>query len=330
MYMKIRVISDLHLDVNDKFPFSIKQEDRDVFTLIAGDVSGNVKLTARWVKENINNGMFIVGNHDPAYNDIGWTIKNQKLYLHDKFNVQGSNVTYLDESVGVMSKEIPNTNILVVGTTLYTDYRYISEDDKKWFDKRNEALKKDGEPEIDIGVMNRSSGERRLNDFRWGKVEDEIEFGKQRYLRAKDYEKWFNSSFQKIKEIIEANPDKEIIVLTHHCPTPKCISGEYVNSNLNSSYVSDLEDFIKSHTNIKAWCCGHVHSVTIDKVGETLIVCNPRGYERNFESDKWNPNTFIDTDKWEVVTEEWEVPPKLAKKRKEHHSHINDYLAWFI
>ena len=26
-----------------------------------------------------------MGNHDPAYNDLGWTIKKQKQFLHDKF-----------------------------------------------------------------------------------------------------------------------------------------------------------------------------------------------------------------------------------------------------
>ena len=79
--MKIRIISDLHIDVNDGFPFSLKGDEKEVFALLAGDISGNVKLTARWLKSNIRRGMFVAGNHDPAYNDIGWTIGKQKQFL---------------------------------------------------------------------------------------------------------------------------------------------------------------------------------------------------------------------------------------------------------
>ena len=76
--MKVRIFSDIHVDINQKFPFSFKEGEKDTFTLIAGDVSGNPKLTANWIKANITNGMFIVGNHDPCYNDLGWTIGKQR------------------------------------------------------------------------------------------------------------------------------------------------------------------------------------------------------------------------------------------------------------
>ena len=36
--MKIRVISDLHIDVNEEYPFTLK--DKDIFTIICGDLSG--------------------------------------------------------------------------------------------------------------------------------------------------------------------------------------------------------------------------------------------------------------------------------------------------
>ena len=91
--MKIRVFSDIHIDVNNGFPFTLR--DKETFTLIPGDVSGNVKGTAKWIQQNVHNGMFIVGNHDPAYNDLGWTIKKQKEYLAEKFPIDSS-VTFMD------------------------------------------------------------------------------------------------------------------------------------------------------------------------------------------------------------------------------------------
>lgn len=327
--MKIRVISDLHLDLNDRFPFSLRNDEKNVFALVAGDISGNVRLTSRWIKDNIKNGMFVVGNHDPAYNDLPMTIGKQKEFLAKKYGLD-SNVTFLDESVGVMSKEIPGTNILVIGSTLYTDYKYMTEHDMMYLDDVNK-YRKEHENLDDILTpekVNMSRGHRGLNDFRWGHVEDEKRPGKQRHLTPEDCKNWFEKTFSKISEIVEHNTDKDIIILTHHCPTPKCIASQYVENTMNASYVSDLEDFILKHPNIRAWCCGHVHNVHLDKVGNTLIVCNPRGYEKQIESIGWNPNTFIDTDKWEVVTEEYSNA-KLEQARDKWKDDFK-YISAFI
>ena len=314
--MKIRIFSDIHIDVNQGFPFSLK--DKETFTLIPGDISGNVKGSAKWIRENIHNGMFVAGNHDPAYNDLGWTIKKQKQYLAEKFPIDGD-VTFLDEQVGVMSKQIPDTNILVIGSTLYTDYAYADatmkrcvSESKSWKEVAYNMNVNDP-----IVAANLYMASRGLNDFRWGHVEGD--FGdKQRTVRPMDYLSWFNITFDRIQELVNQNHDKDIIVMTHHCPTPKCISEQYIGNDMNASYVSDLEEFITSHPNIRAWVCGHVHSQTITTVGENgqLIVCNPRGYERNFEADCWNPNTFIDTETWTTSIEPYENKKLKAAREK--------------
>ena len=311
--MKIRVISDLHIDVNEGFPFSIDKNGRDIYSIIAGDVSGHPKLTERWIKTNIHQGCFVAGNHDPVYNKSGDTIGKQKEYLHKKFGID-SDVTFLDESVGVMSKEIPNTDILVVGSTLYTDYKYTSF-------------------EVEDAVKyNMGRAVRRMNDFAWGRIEDESADGKQRHLSPSDYLDWFNKTFARITELVESNKDKEIIVVTHHCPTPLCISEEYVGNDMNASYISDLEGFITSHPNIKAWCCGHVHHCGFFELGDnhTLIVCNPRGYEQEFGCSHWNPNTFIDTDTWKIVTEPYEPTPKLKMAREAAYDRFMSLAGFFF
>ena len=333
--MRIIVISDLHVDINQNFPFSFKGEEKEIFTLIAGDVSGNVKLTSKWVKQNIKHGILVAGNHDPTYNDLGWTIQTQKEYLHKKFP-ETCDVTFLDEQVGVMSKEIPGTNILVIGSTLYTDYKYASDNLLEYISLNNKWRKEGGESEmLTVEGVNMGYAIRGLNDFRWGHVPDEFDDRglSQRPLRPMDLLKWFNVTFAKIKELVELNENKDVIVLTHHCPSPMFISSRYVNSNMNASYVSELEGFINEHRNIKAWCCGHVHNVNFFEIGngknKHLMVCNPRGYEHDFESEKWNPNTFIDTDSWKVVVEPYSNP-KLEQKRKEAHDKFMKYAPFFM
>ena len=59
--MKIRILSDLHLDVNSKYPFSLK--DKDTFTILCGDTSGDPEITKKWIDDNIKSGVFVCGNH---------------------------------------------------------------------------------------------------------------------------------------------------------------------------------------------------------------------------------------------------------------------------
>lgn len=323
--MKIRVFSDIHIDVNNGFPFTLR--DKDTFTLIPGDVSGNVKGTAKWIQANVHNGMFIVGNHDPAYNDLGWTIKKQKEFLAEKFPID-SQVTFMDEQVGVMSKLIPETNILVIGSTLYTDYQYVSEFLQRALDDGNARRRENGEKEITALDCNMAAASRGLNDFRWAHVEDEFDDRglKQRYVLPDDYKKWFEITFQKIDQLVHENHDRDIIIMSHHCPSPKCISERYVNNSMNASYVSDLEQFIIDNPNIRAWVCGHVHSVTNTTVGDRgqILLCNPRGYERDMENLDWTPNTFIDTDTWTVSSKPF-TSKKLEKAREKFRS---DFMKW--
>ena len=328
--MKIRVFSDIHIDVNSGFPFSLR--DKDTFTLIPGDVSGNVKGTAKWIQSNIHNGMFIVGNHDPAYNDLGWTIKKQKQFLHDKFPEDGP-VTFMDESVGVMSKTIPGTDILVIGSTLYTDYQYVGEFLQRCLEDGNKRRAENGEEPLVAETVNMAAASRGLNDFRWGHVEDEFDDRglKQRFVRPDDYKKWFEITFKKIDQLVHENHDKDIIVMTHHCPSPKCISERYVNNNMNASYVSDLEKFIIDNPNIRAWVCGHVHSTTNTTVGDKgqLLICNPRGYERDFECGEWTPNLFIDTDTWTTSSKKF-VSKRLDDAREKARAAFMKWAPFFM
>ena len=95
---------------------------------------------------------------------------------------------------------------------------------------------------------------------------------------------------------------------------------------MNASYVSDLEQFIVDNPNIRAWVCGHVHSVTNTTVGDNgqILLCNPRGYERDMENQNWTPNTFIDTDTWTVSSKPF-TSKKLEKAREKFHA---DFMKW--
>ena len=119
--MKIRILSDLHLDINKDYDLDLhKNGANDVFTLIAGDICGDPRKTIEWIKKNVHQGGFCCGNH-LVYNDRNMAIEDLKNELHEAFPLN-SNITFFDNDVGVISKEIDD-GILLVSDVLYTDYK---------------------------------------------------------------------------------------------------------------------------------------------------------------------------------------------------------------
>lgn len=367
---RFRVLSDLHMDVNRNFPFSIG--DTGVFTVVAGDVSGypyifsspgrsrpvkvevenerkaygffngseyvkvvydrgsgewrwngkpvlpessgisvstygetaegdfftlSIASPERWLRKNAPNGVLVAGNH-LVYNRGGLSLEGLKKELAGKFPPDAS-MTFLDSSVGTVSKEVDG--ILFVGSTLYTDYSYSPPSLRRMYGKG--GGKDAGKLIVECNARNAVSY---MNDFRFGMVEDG---GKLRPLSPMDYLRYFRESISSIKEAVESEPDRDVVVVTHHCPSAGCISDKYVSSETNASYVSDLEGFIVSHPNIRCWVCGHVHHRASFKVGGCRVVMNPLGYCRSGEymgecgnGGAWTPDTFVDTRTWEVET----------------------------
>lgn len=295
--MKIRVISDLHVDVNkyngysDDFRKTIK--DPNVFTLIAGDICADPRSVEKWIKENIKHGMFVAGNHLVYFRDYSCsmiTVNEFKQYLSGVFPLS-ADVTFLDTSTKTYIKQIPDTDILVLGSTLYTDYKIASSHPRM-----------SGLTDKQIEKMNMDISRVVMNDFIWGFANDPYDNGKIEHLLPSHYLDWHNKTMEKFKAAVEGNPDKEIIVMTHHCPSKRCVSEKWKNALNNASYCSELDEFIVSHPNIKAWVCGHVHHSDSFKIGNCLVVMNPCGYKYyDTENAGYNPNKFIDTDTWTLI-----------------------------
>ena len=49
--MKVRILSDLHLSQNSYFELT----DKDIFTIIAGDISKDIFQLKSWLKQNVKN-----------------------------------------------------------------------------------------------------------------------------------------------------------------------------------------------------------------------------------------------------------------------------------
>jgi hypothetical protein len=86
-------------------------------------------------------------------------------------------------------------------------------------------------------------------------------------------------SLDYINHVVGENSDKKYIVVSHHCPSKKSIHPKYAHDTImNAAFASDLDDFIAYRPQIKLWTHGHTHEPFDYTIGETRVVCNPRGY----------------------------------------------------
>lgn len=256
--MKIYQWSDIHLEfgpVDDPFPTG------DVL-ILAGDITltnafdmdsptfhHRADLRDRTIafldrcKASFGRVFYIEGNHEPYDHDINRST--------DVIRRQFKQAKLLRDAAFDLGD-----NTILVGGTLWTDMNGGK----------------------DHGVIGKPEGSFRqaaMNDFNIITVERK---GVRRTFTTHDAVRRFGRTLEKIEAVAVANPDKTIVVATHHAPSIKGISPEHVNSRYNAGYYTDLHAFIDAHRNILWWTHGHTHLQKAYKVHQCQVISNARGY----------------------------------------------------
>lgn len=116
-----------------------------------------------------------------------------------------------------------------------------------------------------------------MNDYRTI-VNDEKGYTK---LKPADTALRHKQTLDFIKGVVDAKPDEKFVMVGHHAPTKMSTPPRHRDDFImNGAYSSDLSEFILDRPQIKVWTHGHTHDVFDYMVGETRVVCNPRGYVR--------------------------------------------------
>lgn len=288
--MKIKVVSDLHLEFSD---INIKNdEDCDVL-ILSGDIMvaqdlhdhiepvtspyqhqdfaglGRRQAAAQRFRDFLKRCSFqfphvvyIAGNHE-FYNGKFFAGID---YLREEC-AKYPNIYFLERDC----KEIDG--VMFVGGTLWTDMNK-------------------GDPLTQHAIRDMMNDFRIIrNDlagFRTLKPADVME----RHMKTKGYIKHVVDGVREKQE-----PQARVVVCTHHSPSLQSIHPHYAHDHLmNGGYHSDLSEFILDNPEIVLWTHGHTHHPFDYKVGECRIVCNPRGYESDGYSEEtnWNPNIVIE------------------------------------
>lgn len=252
--MKINVLSDLHLEFGG---FFAPTQEADVI-ILAGDIGlAHKENTFKpFIEECLDSAhkVIMVMGNHEHY---GGQIDLSYNLIKDKID---------SERFHILEDEfVDYKGIRFIGSTLWS--------------------------EIDISEGYYIS--RSLNDYRTILIEDEG-VNPVRRLCVQDTTQIFYKSRDYIfKQVSIANHNGiKPFVITHHSPTMMPAT-HYRGNKLNSAYGSDLDNLIEVAKPI-AWVNGHTHNSFDYNVGDTRIICNPRGYYGVEVNKYFNPNLIIE------------------------------------
>lgn len=251
--MKLGICSDIHLEFG-YLPIENK-ENIDVL-ILAGDILvaralgkepsnyrekdiEDFKQFFRDCSEKFPHVIYIMGNHE----HYGGDFNDSPTILREFCESIGSNVYFLDKE----TKEIDD--VVFIGQTLWTDFN--------------------NENPISMATAQGS-----MNDFRI--IRNRVQGRKFIPLDVLEEHK---KCLSFIDEQTKIYSDKTCVVVGHHAPSHMSVKPNYERDyHMNGAYRSNLEEFIMSRPQIKLWVHGHTHSEFDYMVGDTRVVCNPRGY----------------------------------------------------
>jgi predicted phosphodiesterase len=183
--------------------------------------------------------VYVAGNHEFYHGR--WKASLQ--HLRDEC-ARFDNVYFLEQDV----KEI--ADVTFVGGTLWTDCN------------RGDPLTLHA-----LGDM--------MNDFRIIR-NDELGYTRLRPSHTADRHR---QTVQYFRTVLADRKDAKVVMVTHHAPSYQSIAEQYRNDSLmNGGYYSNLDEFILDHPQIVLATHGHTHVPFDYHIGDTRIVCNPRGY----------------------------------------------------
>lgn len=283
--MKIKLVSDLHLEFSDinitndegcdvlilSGDIMIAQDLHDHLEVpsiysLPGELAGlgrRQKAVARYrdflkrCSFQFPHVIYVAGNHEFYNGKFFAGIK----YLEEEC-AKYPNVYFLERAC----KEIDD--VLFVGGTLWTD-----------------CNKRDPLTMHALRDM--------MNDFRIIRHD----YDGYRTIKPFDIVERHEKTLGYFKHVLDENKEKKCVVVGHHSPSTQSIHPMYAHDTLmNGGYHSNLEEFILDRPQIKLWTHGHTHHPFDYMVGETRVVCNPRGYENDGYSEQtgWNPNIVLE------------------------------------
>lgn len=225
--------------------------------------------------ENFPYVIYVAGNHEHYHGDYRFTLNELKrklsyiknLYVLDRDSKTIDEVTFIGGTLWTdMNKEDPLTLYHMKG--MMNDFNCVLNSNNqvsyKVFMPVDKPVGMTDEEWLQQPVETRNKPVFKLRDAKFT-PEDAVE----------DHKKMLGY----VKSVVNES-DKKFVVVGHHAPSRQSTHPRYKHDTvMNGGYSSELDDYIMDHPQIKLWTHGHTHEPFDYMIGETRIVCNPRGYK---------------------------------------------------
>lgn len=256
--MKIRVLSDLHLECDE--PDTIAHAEADL-VILAGDIH-NHALGLRWAAETFDAAVpvvYVPGNHEYYDGEFGALETAMQDAARSVDNVHFLNNTVLVD---------PEGRWRVLGTTLWTDFALFGADEAT----RREAIEAANKVMLDF---------RGLIQVSWPANAKAGSDAAAATSEPRDFTPADTLAMHaRARAWLEAEIAKpfsgKTIVVTHHAPHRQSLAARYAADPVSAGFVNDLPSLVRAPVSL--WVHGHTHTAFDYTVNGTRVVCNPRGY----------------------------------------------------
>jgi predicted phosphodiesterase len=252
--MNLWVLSDLHLDVNRRYPLALPQpRPAHDAVVIAGDICQGIGNGLRFIVEaglNAKPVLYVAGNHE--------------FYDRDRHaELQAGRATAVPNGHLLEGDSIVIGDVEFLGCTLWTDYLYAGADEQAramlW-------------------------AAQRLNDHHL------IGNGTRRWS-PQDCLDEHRASRTWLAQRLRRRTAHPKVVVTHHAPSRRSVQPKYRDDLLTAAFASDLDDLVGTAT---LWVHGHIHGPSDYVQNGCRVVANPRGYVDLREDGRFDPALAVD------------------------------------
>lgn len=226
--------------------------------VLAGDVARPAEAVA-WARSLGRTVLYVPGNHEFYGNSLPGTRATLRQLC------EGTQVHLLDDSA------ITLKGVRILGSTLWTDFLLYGTGEGR-----------------DAAV---EAGSRFMRDFQRIRVDDTSDVVFSPDACAAQFQRhaaWLRQAL--------AQPwDGPTVVITHHAPSPGSVHPRFAGSPVNACFVSDAEALVAG-SGAALWVHGHTHDSFDYQVGNTRVLCNPRGYVRDgvTENAQFDPALMVE------------------------------------
>lgn len=255
----LRITSDVHLEqfMHQTVPVGVnwaeylvptKDQDAESILILAGDICEFQYVTHfanafKTIAQRFKAVIWVPGNHEycgsPAI-----SIGRETFFYYKELLRRYGNIHLLDNC------SVTVEGIKFYGATLWTNYN----------DSPIAA-------NICAGMW----------DFRHGRVTPTGEAT--RATRPADYVTLHENA--KAKLVSQLARKEELVVISHFAPSHQSMHQKYKNQTpfeINYHFVNNLDSIIEESPEIKLWIHGHTHTQFDYVVGQTRVICNPKGF----------------------------------------------------